>query len=235
MSEEANRAELEPGRSSTISEDGDPTVTLVDASDDVLNSAADAPDAVESGGSSTDGQAVEAEPLADAAEDSSGQPTAANKSPAEAFVELSESVHELRADVDVVGSFVQVCRDKLLRQADEYRLEGMHAVLDSLQRLHDLTFRQVTTMEAGNAKPDAFIVNLFEMIEAELKSHSVEVVRPQPGEEVNLEVMTTIGTVNCPFWRRPDRVAQTNCCGFILSSGSERQIPRKAEITVFRR
>jgi len=235
MTEDANRAELEPEPSSTTSEDKGPTATPVDASGDQVESTVDAPDDAASGCVTTSGQIVGAEPPADAEDDTGGEPKAAKKSPAEAFVELSESVHALRADVDEVGAFVRVCRDKLLRQADEYRLEGMYAVLDSLQRLHDITFRRVTTMEAGNAKPDAFIVNLFEMIEAELKSHGVQVIRPQPGEEVNLEVMTTIGTVNCPFWRKPDRVAQTNCCGFILTSGSEQRILRKAEITVFRR
>jgi len=157
------------------------------------------------------------------------------RSPTEAFAELSEGVHLLRADIDDIGSFVRVCRDKLLRQADEYRFEGMHAVLESLMRLHSLVYRQVTMMECGNAKPDAFVLNLFATLEAELKTHGIEVVRPQPGEEVNLEVMTTIGTMHCPFWRKPDRVAQINTCGFVRSTESERRILRKAEITVFRR
>ena len=159
----------------------------------------------------------------------------AKRSPADAFMDLTTAVRGLRGDVDEVGSFVRKCKDMLLRQADEYRFEGMQAVLASMMRLHELIFRQVISMEAGNTRPDAFTINLFETIEAELETHGVEIIRPHPGDEINLEVMTTIGTASCPFWRKPGKVAQVFSCGFFSGTDSSRRVLRKAEVTVYRR
>jgi len=184
---------------------------------------------------STENEAADSRVFRETEEERTGSPPAPKRSPAEAFTELAETVHLLRCEVEGIGSFVQVCKDKLIRQADEYRTEGMDAALDSLMRLHDLVFHQVTAIEAGNASPDTFIVNLLETVEAELQMHSIEVIRPQPGEELNLEVMTTIGTVGCRFWRKPGSVAQVACCGFVRSKDSERRILQKAKVTVYRR
>jgi|GEM_PF-1353787 len=160
---------------------------------------------------------------------------ASTRSPVEAFAELSAAVHALRDEMDEVGSFVRLCKDKLLRQADEYRWEGMQAVVESLMRLHELIYRQVTAMEGGNVRPDEFMINLFQVLEAELGTHGVEVVTPHPGDSVNFDVMTTIGTVSCPFWRKPDRVAQVSRCGFVLRTQADHRVLRKAEVTVYRR
>lgn len=168
-------------------------------------------------------------------DDRSATPEASKRSPAEAFAALGEAVGAMRLDLDDVYAFVRICREKLLRQAEEYRLEGLRDALHSLMRLHDLVWRQVTSMEAGNVKPDAFIVTLFQTIESELRTHEVEVIRPQPGDEVDLEIMTTIGTTKCPFWRKPDRVAEVLRCGFVRNSEAGRQILQRAEITVSRR
>lgn len=151
----------------------------------------------------------------------------AKRSPTEAF-------RELRDVVDEVGTFVRVCKEKLIRDADEHRLKGMQAVLETLMLLHGIIFRQVTSMEAGSSRPDQFTINLFETLEAELEGHGVEVIRAHPGDDVDLEVMTTIGAAKCPFWRKPGRVAQVASCGFALGNGTGRRILRKAKVTVYR-
>jgi len=172
-----------------------------------------------------------------ASSDASAPPEAqpAKRSPAEAFMALSDEVAHMSAELADVGSFMRACRDKLIRQADQYRLEGMQEVLDSMMRLHGLVFRRLISMEAGDARPDHFTISFFETLEAELAQHDVEVVRPQPGDDVDLEIMTTIGAVKCPFWRKPDKVAQVASCGFALNMESGRRILRKAEVTVYRR
>lgn len=160
---------------------------------------------------------------------------APKRSPAEAFAALGDAVDGMRLDLNDVSAFVRICRERLLRQADEYRVEGLRDALCSLMRIHDLVWRQITSMEAGNVRPDGFILTLFETIESELKTHGVEVIRPQPGDDIDLEIMTTIGAAKCPFWRKPDRVAQVHRCGFVRKSEAGRQILQRAEITVSRR
>lgn len=168
----------------------------------------------------------------DQVEDQTADP---KRSPAEAFAELAAEVRAVRTSIIETDVFVRTCREKLLHEADVYRAEGQHDVLQSLVRVYDAVFQRVTAMEAGNERPDRFTIDLFGVVEAELKSHHVEVVRPQPGDEVDLALMTAIGTVRCPFWRRPDRVAQVARCGLIYRGNISHRNSRKAEVTVYRR
>jgi len=157
------------------------------------------------------------------------------RSPVEAFSELRAEVRGLHANIENIGSFVQTCREKLLGEADDYRAEGKHDILQSLMRIYDIVFQRVIAMESGNERPDRFIIDLFETIEAELNTHGIEIVRPQPGDPIDLQVMTTVGAVPCPFWRKSDRVAQVVRCGFIYKMEVMHRNSRKAEITVFRK
>lgn len=157
------------------------------------------------------------------------------RSPAEAFVELNDSVLAMRNELSEVADFSRICRDKLIRQADDYRAEGAGPALDALLRLHALVFRQVTAMDAGNARPHEFTAVLFEAIKGEIESLGVSIVQPQPGDELDSQRMKVLGTVDCPFWRKPDRVAQVNACGFVLVQESGEKVIQKAEVTVYRK
>ncbi len=165
----------------------------------------------------------------------SGDQPQSRRSPADAFDELKQVLRDSCGDVSEIGAFVRACRDKLLRGADEFRYEGMRAVLESLLRLHDRLYRQVTAMESGEHQPDTFVISLFETLETELRVNGVEVIRPHSGDEVDLAVMTTIGVAPCPFWRKPGRIAKVESCGFMLNMDSTSALLRKAEVTVLRR
>ncbi|MCS6897783.1 MAG: nucleotide exchange factor GrpE, partial [Nitrospira sp.] len=159
----------------------------------------------------------------------------AKRTPAEAFSQLADAVNAMRAEISELRQFVRTCDERLVRDVDQHRAEGMTAVLHSLMRLHGQVYRHVSAIESGNVEPNPFISHLFESIEGELAEHGVQVIRPQPGDELNFELMTTIGSIPCAFWRKPDRVAQVASCGFVLQVGLARRILKKAEVTVYRR
>lgn len=217
---------------------------LVTAKSD--SASAPSPETDDASGNEKMGESAQSEPLPKEDGDASGIENDAKspplseseppeRSPAKAFAELAQTVHCMRGDLYEIRSFASRCKDKLFRQAEEYELEGKRAVLDSLIRLHDLVYRQVTSMEAGNVHPNPFIINLFKILEGELLCHGVDVVRPQPGDDINLELMITTGTESCPFWRKPNKVARIARCGFILRDVSDRPNLRKAEVTVYKR
>ncbi len=172
---------------------------------------------------------------AEAADEQAEEAAPQKKSAAEVIAEMRDSVNGLRVQFEDMGDFVRKCRDRLLKQADEYRLDGMKPMLESMMLMHDLLFRQAQAMEAGEVDPDHFVLNLLKALEAEFNTHNIEVIRPQPGDEPELNIMKMIGTAKCPFWRKSDRVARVHSCGFALRAESATMVVRKAEVTVYRR
>ena len=76
-------------------------------------------------------------------------------------------------------------------------------VLESLFHLHDALFAKVCAMEAGRERPDPFLVNFLQNVEGELGRHHVAVIRPQPGDRINTDVMFLAGSAPCAWWPRP--------------------------------
>lgn len=155
------------------------------------------------------------------------------KSAAEALTELCQAIDHLGGTIEDLHSFTEQCKERLFRDADEVRADGMRAVVESLMRVHDLAFRQVQAAETGHGDTGSFGVTLLETIEAELDSHGVEVIRPQPGDTADLFLMRPVREAPCPFWRSPNRVAQTHSCGFVQHHGSRSSVFKKAEITLY--
>lgn len=134
-----------------------------------------------------------------------------------------------------MGDFVRICKEKLLHEADVYRQDGAKPFLEVLMQLHDLIFRQAQSMEAGRDRPDPFVTNLFQTLEAELSSLGIDVIRPASGDPPDLAIMKAIATEPCPFWRKSDRVARIHTCGFACHLNDQWQLIRKAEISVYRK
>ena len=151
---------------------------------------------------------------------------------------MENAVWQVHGTIDDIGDFVRRSRDVLFREAEEYRREGRLPVLESLFRVHDLIFRRVAAMEAGESGPDAFVIEILRHIEHELKQqHQVSVLRPDPGTPVDLQSMNTLKDVPAGkfFWRKPDTVARVHRCGFAQIVGEEEKILRPVEVDVYRK
>ena len=181
------------------------------------------------------GAAADAESSTAETEAEAKQPEKPKKSAGEVIAELRDSVEAMREQFNDMEKLVSVCKKKLVKEADAYRLEGMKPLLESLMLIHDLVFRHAQAMEAGDVSPDSFVLNLLQTIEAELAGENIEVIRPQPGDEPDLTVMKAIGTAKCPFYRKVDRVARVHSCGFAIRMEGSALILRKAEITIYRK
>jgi len=81
-----------------------------------------------------------------------------------------------------------------------YRQDGAKPFLEVLMQLHDLIFRQAQGMESGHDRPDHFVTNLLQTLEAELASLGIDVIRPASGDALDLAMMKAIATESCPFW-----------------------------------
>ena len=90
-------------------------------------------------------------------------------------------------------------------------------------------------MESGLEKPDGFTVNFLENMKGELLRHNIQVIQPQPGEPLNLEVMTLLGAEKCAWWRTPDTVARLHQCGFVYDPEGPRLLLRKAVVDIYRK
>ena len=162
--------------------------------------------------------------------------------PAQAFNRLKDKVSDLvtavgRVDANLsqIGQFTHMVKEALGQDADDYRSEGQREVLKSLFRLHQAVYTCVTAQEAGIARTDGFVVNLLDLIEGELGRHQVTVIRPQPGEPVDLDYMETQRDEPARFWRKADTVARVLRCGFALQEHNAERVLQSALVDVYRK
>ncbi|QQE11347.1 hypothetical protein JD969_17900 [Planctomycetota bacterium] len=99
---------------------------------------------------------------------------------------------------------------------------------------HTLTFKHLRNTETAN-KSDYFLNDLLGIIESELGKQQIEVVRPKPGDTVDLKIMNIVGRIKCPFWRTPERIANICKYGFDLKSESATHVIQHAEIFIYYR
>ena len=128
---------------------------------------------------------------------------------------------------------VKTSAETVSRVEEEANRETRQPFIESLMQVHDQLFRRMNAMEAGEKKPDAFVVQLFETLEAEFRQNGIEIIRPEPGGAVELNCMRLLEQVKCPFWRRQDSVHKVFRCGFRYTDPE--RIIRKAEVAVYRK
>ena len=155
--------------------------------------------------------------------------------PAKAFNDLRNEVGFVRNEVEEVGDFVRIAKDKLLQEAEAYRMEGRRPLLESLFKLHDHLFKAVIAMEAGQGEPNSFVIELLQYLEDELGRYGIYIIRPQPGEAIDLERMEIRNQVPARFWRKPDTVARVHSCGFALQKATSYETLRSAKVDIYRR
>jgi len=88
--------------------------------------------------------------------------------------------------------------------------------------------------QTEHPSPDPFVLNLLETVESELRTHGIEVIRPQPGDEADVAVMKFIDHLPCPFWRKKDRIARVHSCGAALRQENDTHMLRKSTVTIYR-
>jgi len=157
------------------------------------------------------------------------------RSPQEAFDALRGSIEAMGRRIGALGETTESLRREVREVLADEPAEAARAMLESLMRLHDIVFTRVTSMEGGPERPDGFVVNLLANLEGELLRQNIVVIRPHPGERVNLDVMSFVDAAPCAWWRQPDTVARVRQCGFAQEDDRGVRIIRKARVDVYRR
>ena len=116
-----------------------------------------------------------------------------------------------------------------------YRLEGKLSLLESIFQIHDLLYKRVVSMEAGEWAPDAFVMDLLHHIENELERQEVYIVRPEPGAAVDLKYMHIQKDVPARFWRKSNTVAKVHSCGFATEIQGVEKVLKMAVVDVYRK
>lgn len=161
---------------------------------------------------------------------------APQRSPAEAFRELTGTIERLNLDVLGIKDYVDASASRLIEHVEVARHEGREAGIWSLVRVHGMIFTR--RQEAGDrADPGGFNRVLLEVVEDELNQLGVEIVCPSRGDALDLSVMRTLGTVERRMLQRSGRVEQVVSCGYRLrdplQAGSARLL-RQAEVVITR-
>lgn len=158
------------------------------------------------------------------------------KNPAEVFQELKSVVVGMDIKLDEIQKFVHIAKDKLLNESEEYIEKGKFSVLESLYELHDMLFRKVMAMEAGEVEPDSFVVQLMEYVQEIIRKHGVDIIIPQPGERFDMNYMESLRSLPAKFWRNPDTVANVEKCGYSRqTSTGGKQVIRPARVIVYKK
>ena len=157
------------------------------------------------------------------------------KSAGEAFAELRDEIESMQGQLEDIRGYTEKVKDFVSQEIPKNRLKAMEPALESLYGLYDILFSRIQAMESGLEKPDGFTVNFLENMKGELLRHNIQVIQPQPGEPLNLEVMTLLGAEKCAWWRTPDTVARLHQCGFVYDPEGPRLLLRKAVVDIYRK
>lgn len=154
---------------------------------------------------------------------------------AEAFGRLESAIWKAHDEIASIGSHIRNEGNRGAGNAEAYRLEGKLSLLESLFQIHDLLFKRVVSMEAGEWAPDPFVMDLLKHIENELERQEVYIVRPEPGAAIDLRYMHTQKDVPARFWRKSNTVAKVYSCGFATEIQGVEKVLKMAVVDVYRK
>ncbi len=145
--------------------------------------------------------------------------------------EAKEMLLAMRDRIDSVHAAIT----GLASAREQDPLDRADPILPALFNLHDAVFRHAIAVEAGDAAPTAFVFDLLRLLEGELESIGVDVIRPIAGEEPDHAVMRASSAIETPWWRVPGQICKVETCGFITEREGRRRVLRKASVVVYRR
>lgn len=146
--------------------------------------------------------------------------------------EAREVLLGLRSSLDQVQRDVAELRSQLA--LDDF--ERAESLLPSLFNIHDAVFVNVLAVESGQQRPSQFIYDLLKLIEGELATLGISVIRPVAGEAPDPTTMKQIAGAPTPYWRTPGVIARVDSCGFFVRGSHGRtRVLRKAGVVVYRR
>ncbi len=166
---------------------------------------------------------------------SSKKEVSSTPSAAEAFRRLENVIWKVHDKIESIVGQIKSEENGADDNIDVYRLEGKLSLLDSIFNIHDLLYKRVVSMEAGEWAPDPFIMDLLNHIESELERQGVFIVRPEPGVAIDLKYMHTQKDVPARFWRKSNTVAKVHSCGFATTIQGVEKILKMAVVDVFRK
>jgi len=181
-----------------------------------------------------DEQSSASEPIQETNRSSENRETSTS-SAAEAFRRLESAIWKVHDEILSIGS--QGRDEGNTRVVDEEvaRLKGKLSLLESIFQIHDLLFKRVVSMEAGEWAPDPFVMDLLKHIENELERHEVFIVRPEPGDIIDLKYMHTQKDIPARFWRKSNTVAKVHSCGFTTKIQDIEKVLKMAVVDVYRK
>jgi hypothetical protein len=155
-----------------------------------------------------------------------------SRSPAEAFEELTETVSATRLEVRDLKLFAEAARKEL---HVEVARSARKPVLQSLFKLHDWMFNQLTAKPPPAPETKKLAKKVLQVIEAELRGHRVNVLKPDVGEQVDHDCMKSFEGKQTKEASQVGTISRLRRCGFIADSEGERQPLRRAFVEVYTR
>ena len=164
--------------------------------------------------------------------DSESKPRS-KKSPAEAFLDLKAVVNIMRAEVHEVRDYSSALIELSKEEKENLREEGRENGINALFRIHQLLFRQIANMKSGHVDNDPFVRNIFENVEAELKSFGVQLIEPKIGQIADYGFMTAVNSIKSNWHKKPNTIYRVESYGIFIENEEFVKIIKKAEITVY--
>lgn len=160
------------------------------------------------------------------------------RSPAEAFADLAAQIAHARRDIAQVADFARGTGAQLQRAYDDVFLQGADAALRGLMRIDELIFKQTRDRTTSSMHPEtaALVTMIGQAIEGELQSVEVEIIEPQPGDDLDLSRMIAIANKPAPILRgrRAGTIADVISRGYRYTTSHREQILKKAEVVIWR-
>jgi len=173
------------------------------------------------------------------------------KSPADAFIELRETVNAMRMELlEIKGYSAGLLELSEDVKAHHYS-KGLLTGVESLCRIHLMMTRQFLEKDgiSENDKKlflfplrskrekaeNGFLSCLYEVVEEELRQLGVRVLLPSLGEKPDYTVMKVIGSLVPPEDQTSDcgTIAAVKSYGYLFQRGSMKSVLKKAEIFVY--
>jgi len=117
-------------------------------------------------------------------------------------------------------------------------LQGADAAVRGLIRIDELLFKQTRESASSRMHPEtaALATMLGKALDGELQALEVQVLEPQPGDELDLARMVAIANRPAPLLRgrRAGTIAEVISRGYVFVTPEREQILKKAEVVIWR-